>query len=94
MEAANEHDGLEKLNLERLCEINTLSDEVADLRKNDVLMEGLRNHLEDIEEQLPKLTAENSSLKEQVRNSLLYIHLTVICTLSARNIPDYTLCCS
>ena len=68
MKAENEHDGLEKLNLERLCEINTLSDEVADLRKKDVLMEGLCNHLEDIEEQLPKLTVENSSLKEQVRN--------------------------
>ena len=67
------HDRLETLNSERLCENNILSNEVADLRKKD-----LRNHLEDIVEQLPKLTVENSSLKEQVRNG--YIHLRVICT--------------
>ena len=78
------HDRLEKLNSERLCESNILSNEVADLRKKEVLMEDLRNHLEDIEEQLPKLTVENSNLKEQVRNG--YLHLRVICTalLSAR----------
>ena len=60
------HDWLETLNLARLCENNILSNEVADLRKKEALMEDLRNHLEDIEEQLPKLTVENSSLKEQV----------------------------
>ena len=78
MEAENEHDRLETLNLERLCENNILSNEVADLRKKEVLMEDLHNHLEDIEEQLLKLTVENSSRKEQVRNG--YIHLRVICT--------------
>ena len=62
------HDRLETLNSARLCENNILSNEVADLRKKEALMEDLRNHLEDIEEQLPKLTVENSSLKEQVRN--------------------------
>ena len=92
MEAENVHDRLETLNSERLCENNILSNEVADLRKKEVLMEDLRNHLEDIVEQLPKLTVENSSLKEQVRNGYIHLRDDALHFYQPENIPDYTLC--
>ena len=64
MESESNLEMLEKVDSVTSCVVNTLTDEMEELKKKEGLMEDLRKHFQDNEEQL---LIENEGLKEEVR---------------------------
>ena len=64
MESESKLEMLEKVDSDTSCVVNTLTDEMEELKKREGLMEDIWKHFQDNEEQL---LIENEGLKEEVR---------------------------